>query len=244
MMQRLAVLSDIHGNIAALEAVMADAEVQGITDFVNLGDIVSGPLWPAETADFLMRYDWPTIAGNHERQLLTQARDVMGASDAYAAATLGDAHRRWLAALPTSCTYSAAIFLCHGTPSSDLAYCLETVEPDSVRAASAAEVIARTGAVRHALTLCGHTHVPRAIRLSDGRQVANPGSVGLQAYDWDVPYYHAIENGDPKARYAIVEPDLRITFRAIDYDHHAAAAKARKEGRDDWAIALEQGVVG
>ncbi len=76
-MTRLAILSDIHGNLPALEAVIADAEAQGCATFINLGDTLSGPLWPAETADFLMARDWPTIAGNHERQLLTLPRRVV-----------------------------------------------------------------------------------------------------------------------------------------------------------------------
>src|SRR5690606_18348630 len=70
-MTRIAVLSDIHGNLPALEAVVADAEARGCTAFANLGDILSGPLWPFETAEYLMARQWPTIAGNHERQVLT-----------------------------------------------------------------------------------------------------------------------------------------------------------------------------
>ena len=66
-MTRYAILSDIHGNLPALEAVVADAEAQGCDIFVNLGDTLSGPLWPRETAEYLMARDWPTIAGNHER---------------------------------------------------------------------------------------------------------------------------------------------------------------------------------
>jgi len=73
-MARIAILSDIHGNLPALEAVVADAETRGCTQFLNLGDILSGPLWPAETADWLMPRGWPTIAGNHERQVLTLPR--------------------------------------------------------------------------------------------------------------------------------------------------------------------------
>ena len=91
-MTRLAILSDIHGNLPALEAVVADAEAQRCDGFVNLGDILSGPLWPAETADYLMARDWPTIAGNHERQVLTLPRERMNASDAFACERLDDRH--------------------------------------------------------------------------------------------------------------------------------------------------------
>ena len=84
-MSRIAVVSDIHGNLPALDAVIADALTQGCDRFINLGDSLSGPLWPAETADRLIALDWPTIAGNHERQLLGK-RERMGTSDAFAAA--------------------------------------------------------------------------------------------------------------------------------------------------------------
>jgi hypothetical protein len=69
----MAVLSDIHGNLPALLAVLAQIDAEGITHVVNLGDIVSGPLWPRETAGRLMALGWPTIAGNHERQALAAA---------------------------------------------------------------------------------------------------------------------------------------------------------------------------
>ena len=67
---KLAVISDIHGNLLALRAVLADIARQGVDQTVNLGDILSGPLQPAETADLLMTCNFPTIRGNHERQLL------------------------------------------------------------------------------------------------------------------------------------------------------------------------------
>ena len=100
-MTRWAVVSDIHGNLPALQAVVAAvADAGGVDGWLNLGDIVSGPLWPRETAEWLMRQGWPTIAGNHERQLLTFARERMGPSDAFAAAALTEAQRAWLARLP------------------------------------------------------------------------------------------------------------------------------------------------
>ena len=71
---RIAFLSDIHGNLPALQAVRDDMARRGVDQVINGGDILSGPLWPRETADVLMALDWPTIAGNHERQLLACAR--------------------------------------------------------------------------------------------------------------------------------------------------------------------------
>lgn len=239
-MTRLAILSDIHGNLAALQAVIADAEARGCTGFVNLGDTLSGPLWPAETADFLMARDWPTIAGNHERQLLTLPRERMGASDAFTRAVLSESQLAWLAAQPATLELTADIFLCHGTPASDLAHYLTTVEPAGIRAATEAEIVARTGDRAERLILCGHSHIPGEHRLVDGRRVANPGSVGLQAFHDDHPSAYKVEMGDPRARYAIVEQGA-VTFRQVDYDYASAAAKAARDGRPDWAVALESG---
>lgn len=258
---KLAVLSDIHGNLPALEAVIAEALAAGVDQFVNLGDIVSGPLWPQATRRRLAALGWPTIAGNHERQVLTLPRERMGLSDAHAAAELDDDDRSWLAALPATCwltTTAGPVFCCHGTPTSDLIYLLETVTPDharggapGVRMASAAELSAGLGDLAAPVVLCGHTHVPRCMlhRRADGAGtlVVNPGSVGLQAYDDTHPHYHRIEIGSPHARWALLANDgagWRVEQRQTVYDWEAAAVQAERHGRLDWADALRTGFVG
>lgn len=252
---RLAVISDVHGNLPALEAVLADVAASGADTVVNLGDVVSGPLWPAETAQRLMALRLPTIRGNHERQLLSLPPQRMGASDAFASGAISAVQREWLAALPDTLALSPEVFCCHGTPASDLDYLLETVTPrgwlgpaePGVRAATPQEVAQRLGSVRHGLILCGHTHVPRALRLNDGRLVVNPGSVGLQAYDDDHPRAHAVENGTPHARYALLTQHAQgwqVDLRALSYDWEAAARRAEANGRGDWADALRTGRVG
>ena len=128
-MKRFAAISDIHGNLPALDAVLADIATQAVDAIVNLGDILSGPLWAAATADRLMALQLPTIAGNHERQLLTQTRERMSASDAHTDAELLPAQRAWLAGLPPTLALGDEVFCCHGTPTSDLRYFLETVVP-------------------------------------------------------------------------------------------------------------------
>ena len=238
-MRRIAVLSDIHGNLPALEAVERDALQRGCESFLNLGDILSGPLWPAETADWLMARGWPTIAGNHERQVMTLPPERTGPSDAFTRAALGDEHRAWLASLPASLTIGS-ILLVHGSPRSDLEHFLETIEPSGLRRATNAEVVERLGDVTAALTLCGHSHVAGEMCLADGRRIANPGSVGLQAFDDDHPYAYRVEMGDPRARYAILADDV-ITFHEVDYDHASAAAKAEREGFGAWAAGLARG---
>jgi predicted phosphodiesterase len=235
----LAVLSDIHGNLPALEAVIADARAAGATGFVNLGDSLSGPLWPAETADLLMRAGWPTIAGNHERQLLTHSLDRMNASDRFARGCLSDAHLAWLAAQPETLALDG-ILCVHGSRRSDVEHLIHSVAGIGLRDASDAEIVERLDGAAAPLTLCGHTHVARVMTLPDGRTIANPGSVGLQAYTDDHPAFYSVENGDPLARYALVS-GTTVELCAIPYDHLSAAAKAEREGREDWAEALRSG---
>jgi predicted phosphodiesterase len=254
---RIAVVSDIHGNLPALEAVLADIARAGADVTVNLGDIVSGPLWPCETADRLMTLHLPTIRGNHERQLLTQPRDRMSATDAHTDAQLSPVHRDWLRGLPVERWLADDVFACHGTPSSDLTYWLETVTPGfarpgapGIRMASVDEARARLGGQRDStasLLLCGHSHVPRAMQLAPCRLVLNPGSVGLQAYDDVHPHLHVVENGSPHARWALAEREAdgwRVALHAVGYDWEAAARRADRNGRPDWADALRSGFVG
>lgn len=243
---RIAVVSDIHGNLGALSAVLADIRERGCDRIVNLGDILSGPLQPEETADLLMPLGLPTIRGNHERQLLETEPAAMGESDAYARSHLRADQIEWLERLPATLALDDQVLLCHGTPHDDLEYFLEEVEPQAVRAASADEAARKAGNCRYPVILCGHTHVPRALRLPDGRLIVNPGSVGLQAYHADYPHPHDIEIGSPQARYAIIDDtqgDWQAQLIGVDYDHEAAAAMALAHNRSDWAHALRTGRV-
>jgi predicted phosphodiesterase len=259
-MMKIAAISDIHGNLPALDAVLADIAAQRVDMVVNLGDILSGPLWGAATAERLMPLHLPTIAGNHERQLLTLPRERMGAADAHTADELQPLHREWIASLPTTWMLNDEVYCCHGTPTSDLTYFLETTMPgfagvgrgaNGVRAATLAEATERAGAaqqgVAHAVILCGHTHMPRVLRLADGRLIVNPGSVGLQGYDDDHGHPHVIETRAPHARYALLERGAAgwsVALRAVAYDWEASARRAEREGRPDWAHTLRTGFVG
>jgi predicted phosphodiesterase len=250
---RFAVVSDIHGNLPALQAVLQEIGRERIELTVNLGDILSGPLWPRETAELLMPLGWPTIAGNHERQALATGR-TQGFSDAYAAVSMSAAQRAWLAALPASLSLAAGdVWLIHGMPQADDEPLLETVMPDlgvhgspGIRAASVAEVRERLGPTAAALVLCGHSHVPRVTALGT-TLVVNPGSVGLPAYDHNQPFDHLVECGSPHARWAVVERTAQgwqAQLRLTAYDWGAAAARAAANGRGDWADALASGFVG
>jgi len=228
---------------------------------VNLGDILSSPLQPAETAELLMARNFTTIRGNHERQVLAlidqgQYLDPLS-TDGYTAGQLDSAHLAWIRSLPESLVLDGGdILLCHGTPASDLIYWLETTVPGftgegtghatGIRPATADEVRERLGAAAqagHSLALCGHTHVPRMARCGDVL-IVNPGSVGLQAYDDEHPHPHVVENGAPHARYAIAEKTgagWRVELRAVPYDHLAQSRVAAGRRRADWAHALATG---
>lgn len=241
---RIAILSDIHGNLAALHAVLADVATRAVDRIVNLGDSLSGPLLPRETAELLMQQPWLQLAGNHERQMVEFDPADGNESDSYARSTLDARALSWLSSLPKTATLEGDVLLCHGTPRSDCEGLLETVDPAGTRLATALEIEARLGDTRAALIACGHTHVPRATRTRSGTWLVNPGSVGLPAFVSRHPYPHVVQTGSPDARYAIAErsgTDFRIELRTVPYDHTAAAALARTRGRLDWEVALRTG---
>ncbi len=231
-MPAIAVLSDIHGNLPAMEAVVADAQARGCTHFANLGDILSGPLWPRETAAWLMERGWPTIAGNHERYLFEPQAPFAGPLDAFARSQCTPAQLGWIAALPVEMALPGA-WCTHATPGNDEQMLLETILPDGrIVAADEAEIVARLGACRQDLLLHGHSHVPRQVTLADGRRIANPGSVGL-------PSHLASQPGTAKAQYLILEKGA-VTLLATGYDHECAARRAEANGSPGWARMLRE----
>ncbi|MBX7555518.1 MAG: metallophosphatase family protein [Micrococcales bacterium] len=242
---RIAVISDVHGNLLALESVLADIAALDVDMTVNLGDLLSGGVQPRQTASFLMELGLPTLAGNHERQLLTTPIEQMGASDRLAAETITATQWSWLASLPATLEVTEGVLACHGSPDDDLTYLLETVERTGVRAATEAEVRQRLGIHTHwSVVLCGHTHLPRAVRLEHGPLLVNPGSVGWPAYDDDRPYPHAMEAGTPHARYALIDDrtgSWKAELRTVEYDWEAAARTAESNARADVARALRTG---
>ena len=256
---KIAIISDIHGNLPALQAVLAEIDNQGVDHIINVGDTLGGPLESARTADLLMQRGIAMIAGNHERQLLTLPPEKLNRSDACTAGEVSQAHRAWLASAPATLWLADNVFVCHGTPTSDLHYWLETVTDDfgrhgspGVRAASQVEVLTRLGSGPHlaaSLIICGHTHIPRVVSMpspTDGHliTIVNPGSVGLPAYDDVHPFKHHIETGSPHARYAVAEQTAAgwtVDLRCAPYDFESMARLADSRQRADWAIALRTG---
>jgi len=242
---KFAAIADIHGNCLALEAVLDDIRSQGIDDIVNLGDHFSGPLEAGRTADILLERDLVSVRGNHDRYLIEHARGEMHSWEADAFDQLTPAHLDWLRSLPFSRVWRDQVFLCHATPEDDNRYWLEAVSPQgNVHLKPRAEIEALAQGVDQPLILCGHSHLPRAVRLSDGRMIVNPGSVGGPAYDDDQPFHHKMETGTPLASYAVLENTelgWQASFRLVAYDHMAMSRLVAANGRTDWANALATG---
>src|SRR5215475_13275078 len=242
---RFAAIADVHGNYLALEAVLADISAQGISDIVNLGDIASGPLDARRTMDRLMALDAVHVLGNCDRWLIDRPVEKMGSWDRLAYAQLDTRHLDWLRTVPATQIFRDQVFLCHATPANDSVNWLEAVMPDGVVRMAPLEAIEKEAeGISQSLILCGHSHIARAVRLSDGRLIVNPGSVGSPGFSHNVPYPHVVEAGTPDARYAILEltsGSWKVTFRHVPYDHAAMAALARRNGDVEFASALATG---
>jgi predicted phosphodiesterase len=242
---RIAVLADIHGNVLALEAVLADLGRRGVDLTVDLGDCVSGPLWPRETLELLARLQAPTVRGNHDRQVATLPQGEMGLSDRYAHRELTVEERSRLGALPMTRMIAACVLACHATPERDDVYLIEEVVDGQLRQGRPETIAARLGEVDAKIVLCGHSHRAGLVQIAHGRLILNPGSVGAPAYDDPASPAHVSESGSALARYAILETSadavVGIEFLAIPYAHEEAARRAEANGRPDWAQALRTG---
>lgn len=231
-LNRFALIADIHGNIWALDAVLADIDRRNVDAVFDLGDSLWGPLAPELTADRLIERGIPSLMGNDDRAMLSQP--------------LSPEHRAWIEALPRIREPNPDILLFHGTPGSDLIYLLEDVQPQGLRLRDSAGIRELLGERPHALFACGHSHTPRTVQLDPGRLIVNPGSVGLPAYRGDAPYPHVMETGSPHARYAIVAragAEWQVEHIAVPYDYAAASRTAASNGRPDWAHRLLTGRV-
>jgi len=243
-MRKIALVSDIHGNYPALMAVAEDMRKRGIDEAINLGDHVSGPLWPRETAEYLRGTNWLHMLGNHDRHLAVKSAEGLGLSDAYAYAALDGSLREWIAGLPRIHEDGRGIAAFHGSPTDDEEYLLETIVGGRTLLSGRDEIAEKLGGFRAELVVCGHSHSPRCASLGEGMTIVNPGSVGLPAYMDDGARPHRGETGSPHARYAILEWEaggLKVEFAAIRYDWKAASEKAYAEGREDWGMALRSG---
>lgn len=237
---RIAILSDIHGNLHALEEVLEDARNRVPDLVVNLGDCVTGPLWPVETFELLESVGLPTVRGNHDRWLVeAPAGEPQPRSVRFTQQTLGDARCRVLHALPARLEMEDAL-LVHGTPAHDASYLMEDRVEGRLAPVTAGELARRIGDERATLVCCGHSHTQRAVVDARGRLVVNPGAVGCPRYADDGRPDEG-EASSPHARYAIAtrrHGRWEVELLALAYDWAAVAAQARRNGRADFAEAF------
>ncbi|KAA9150840.1 metallophosphoesterase family protein [Amycolatopsis acidicola] len=228
---RVAVLSDIHGNLPALDAVLADAG--GADLFVLNGDLATGPM-PAETLDRLAglggRAIW--VRGNADRALVeifdgAEETDLPAPArppSRYAASRISREHRDLLAGLPLSVTIHVPglglVRFCHATPAADTGIVLVDSPVERFREAFAE--------APEPVVVLGHTHMPFD-RLAEGRRFVNPGSVGM-------PY------GRPGAHWAMLGPDVVLRETHYDADEAARIFRAGAAGYPELEDFIEHNV--
>ena len=241
----IAVISDIHGNRWALEAVLKDIKRREIVAIVNLGDVFYGPLDPVGTAEILVDRDIPTVLGNEDRMILEPpGKDQRPATLDYVLDSLSPAHFEWLSKLKMCSVVYDDFFLCHGSLDNDEEYLLVKVDKTGKVLRSSDELMEKLAPIDQQVVLCGHDHVPKSVMLPNGRFIVDAGSVGLPAYDDDLPVFHTMETGIPHARYSIVsrnEAGWWVEDIAVPYDWQAASDAAISHGRSDWAQWLKTG---
>lgn len=242
-MRDTAVVSDIHGNRWALEAVLAHIDRLGIVDIVNLGDTVYGPLDPCGTADILMERGIPTVRGNEDR-IITEVGSYESPTLDFVRSSLRTEHFQWLESLEPEMEVNDMLCF-HATPCSDTEYLLWNLDSEGAKRKDARDIFTIAGNTAHSIVLCGHDHVPYELTLPDGGLVADPGSVGLQAYTDDSPFPHVMEAGTPDARYSVIHRShlgIQVKNYAVAYDWVSAAETAVKNHRADWAEWLRTGL--
>jgi putative phosphoesterase len=204
-----ALVYDVHGNLPALEAVLADARAAGAERWILGGDYALFGGWPAETVERLRELPAATwVRGNGERWT-AQPDDapedpVVRGAIAAAREALGEAAVASLSALPATAVHGETL-ICHASPISDVRSFLP--EPGDDEDELLADVRARR-------LVFGHTHLPFR-RNARGIELVNPGSVGM-------PF-----DGDPRAAYALVRDDGEVEHRRVEYDHMASARRVR-----------------
>jgi putative phosphoesterase len=215
---RVAALSDIHGNLPALEAVLADVEREGVDEIIVGGDSVSGP-WPVEVLEHLEAVAARVVRGNADRLVLERDEGRLGA---WCADRLGSerlaAVARWPLTLELDVPGLGRVLVCHSTPGSD--------DPIYTRITPDDEVLDMLGPISSDVVVCGHTHMQYDRRLSSGLRLVNPGSVGL-------PY-----EGRPGAFWALLGPDVEFRHTPYDVESTAAAIRALDAPMEEELIEL------
>jgi putative phosphoesterase len=193
---KIGVLSDIHGNRVALDAVLAD--MPDVDELVCAGDVVGYNPWHGACVEAVRERSIPTVMGNHDRAVASGTtfafNSMAGAGVEHARETLDDDQIAWLADLPDERrVFDDRVKLVHGHPDDPDRY----TYPDQFSPRLLGE---------ETLLVMGHTHVQGHEQYGEGI-VLNPGSVGQP------------RDGNPQAAYAVVDLDaLSVSEHRVAYD--------------------------
>jgi putative phosphoesterase len=219
---RIAVVSDIHANLTALEAVIADLRLMKPDLVVHGGDLVSGGPRPAEVVDRVREMNWPGVYGNSEEMLWMPHRvsEILHAPQVHrirdliltytipaTLAAIGDERLSWLQTLPRRWSQHD-LAVVHAVP--------DDVWPIVAATASDDDLARAFGALGAVTVVYGHIHVPFVRRLPSFT-IANSGAVS-QSFD-----------GDARASYAIVD-EGSVEIRRVEYDAHEEIRLLRRSG--------------
>ncbi|SET42827.1 phosphoesterase, MJ0936 family [Natronincola peptidivorans] len=244
---KLAVVSDIHGNRWALESVLKDIKSRGISNIINLGDSIYGPLDPAGTAEMLIKENIISISGNQDRNIIESLNKIdMHPTMNYVINSINSQTIEWLKSLNRTHILFDKFFSCHGKPKEDNQYLIESITEQGYFIKSPKELTDELYDISQEIILCGHSHIARIVHLENNKTVINPGSVGLPAYEDEFPYYHIMESGSPHARYCIISKEdleFKIENIALAYDWNTAAECAARNNRNDWEKSMLTGGV-
>lgn len=242
---KLAIIADIHGNTWALNEVLSDIKARGVQAIINLGDCLNGPLDPQGTYHLLIKNNVLSVSGNGDRLILESLKSNANNPTAeYVISQMNDDILDWLKALPFNHVYDE-IFCCHASPQSDMDYLLENLKPGYIAIKEYSEIDEILKDLKQEIIFCGHSHVPRIVKTTN-KTIINAGSVGLPAYDDELPIPHKMENFSPHARYSLIsktDKSFKIEQFAIPYNYELAAQKAEKNKRKDWAKWIRTGRV-
>ena len=235
----IAVLADIHGNLPALRATLADVDARSVDAIVVAGDVVAGPL-VAESLELLSARAEPLywISGNCEREAVAAydggpiPEDAAGHAAGWSARALDRGWRDVLASWPIALTLDGVGF-CHGSPRRDDEILTRLTADEPLR-----DALAGTA---EPLVVGGHTHQQFVRRLDDGLTFANAGSVGLPYEGRPGAFWMLVDGGVPELRetsYDLAEAleELRATSFPDLEDHLDGSLLAPTD--PDWVAAF------
>lgn len=244
--KQIAFLSDIHGNSEALRVVLNDIRSRGIETIINLGDSLYGPMDPKGTFDLLQDHQVQSISGNQDRFIIENIdRTTDIPTLEYTKSQINSGMLNWLKSLPFSMVLEDKIYCCHASPHCDSTYLLEQLEEDHVAIKNIGQLDEELKDIEQDIVVCAHSHVSKVLKTQN-KTIINCGSVGLPAYDDDLPIYHKMESLNPMAKYVILtidEDSCKVEQMSVPYNHEDVALLAEKNNRSDWAAWIRSGRV-